>query len=124
MRIFSRFALLLIALTATTTAAAQIDAKWRPPTYPIPAGTVILAERGVLPDDAEDVADRINAVLATLHAGATLYLQPGTYRIGKTLLIPSGVALQGPQNAGGRPLSALVQVRPFGKWGPLNLGLL
>lgn len=121
-----RIFLLLLVLAPLCGPAAwgQPVPEWRPPHYPVPERAVRLRDRGVLPDTGQDVAARVSAVLATLQPGQTLYLDRGTYLIGATVLIPSGVALQGPQDRNGRPLAELVQTRPFGLWGLLNLGLL
>lgn len=116
--------LLLLLLAFAATATAGVEADWRAPIYPRPERTVMLGSRGVQPNGAEDVAPRINAVLATLRAGETLYLDRGTYRVGEPLLMPSGVALQGPQDKAGRPLAELVQTRSYGTWGSLILSVV
>jgi hypothetical protein len=97
---------------------------WRPPRYALPANQVVLSDRGVQPNTGQDVAARLNAVLSTLRPGQTLLLAAGTYKVGTTLLIPSGVSLQGPQDENGLPLATLMQVKRFPDWGPLRRGLL
>jgi hypothetical protein len=105
----ARLFLLLLALWGTGAAAQD----WRPPIFPAPAGAVRLEARGVQPDTGADVADAINAVLKALRPGQTLLLQAGTYRLSKPVRLPSGISLQGPQDAQGQPLATLEATHVF-----------
>ncbi len=119
----ARLFLLLLALwSAGAAAQAQGVPEWRPPVFAVPAGAVRLEARGVRPDTGADVAEAINAVLHTLRPGQTLLLQAGTYRLSKPVLLPSGVSLQGPQDAQARPMATLEQDHVFGKVGLLSMG--
>jgi hypothetical protein len=121
----------LLLAAGSVGARADWPAQWRPPIYPVPGNVVQAATVGLKPDPVNsssqtDVTQAFEKALASIKPGQTLYLAPGVYNVRQALLIPSGAALQGPQDGQGHPLATIHQTGNVGMWQPgkLFLGVL